>query len=276
MRKAVYVLNAAAERTCTPERSSMEIRCNTTVAVGYKSQSQIARVISESWCTDNLYCVSCDAPRLTPTPPNTPSVDFVCERCEQNYQVKCVRRLPKSRIIDSAYGAMMNAIRMGRVPNLLVLHYTPSWLVENLLVIPRFFFAESSIERRPPLALSARRAGWVGCNILLSAIPPDGRIPIIQGSTIRPAAEVRRAFNKFRGLDEVSPSMRGWTLDVLRVVKRLGSKCFTLGEVYMYGQDLQALHPGNQNIRAKVRQQLQVLRDLGFIKFLRPGEYEVR
>jgi hypothetical protein len=39
--------------------------------------------------------------------------------------------------------------------------------VENVILIPRFAFPLSAIEKRKPLAETARRAGWVGCNILL-------------------------------------------------------------------------------------------------------------
>jgi hypothetical protein len=34
---------------------------------------------------------------------------------------------------------------------------------------------------------------------------------------------------------------------------------------------LQALHPANRHVRDKIHQQLQVLRDLGFVEFLPPG-----
>ena len=33
-------------------------------------------------------------------------------------------------------------------------------------------------------------------------------------------------------------------------------------------------HPENNNIEAKIRQQLQFLRDKGFIQFLSPGQYK--
>jgi len=39
---------------------------------------------------------------------------------------------------------------------------------------------------------------------------------------------------------------------------------------------LKALHPQNQNVRAKIRQQLQILRDLGLLDFISLGEYSVR
>jgi type II restriction enzyme len=32
------------------------------------------------------------------------------------------------------------------------------------------------IEKRKPLSSTARRAGWIGCNILLDTIPTSGKI----------------------------------------------------------------------------------------------------
>jgi type II restriction enzyme len=42
----------------------MQLAMNSLLAVGYKSRSQIARIVTESWAADNLYCVACDRPRL--------------------------------------------------------------------------------------------------------------------------------------------------------------------------------------------------------------------
>lgn len=51
---------------------------------------------------------------------------------------------------------------------------------------------------------------------------------------------------------------------------------FTLREVYGYEDVLSERHPDNNYVRAKVRQQLQVLRDRGVLEFLGGGEYRVR
>ncbi|MFN9928569.1 MAG: hypothetical protein ACK53I_16700 [Phenylobacterium sp.] len=39
---------------------------------------------------------------------------------------------------------------------------------------------------------------------------------------------------------------------------------------------LQAAYPGNNNVRPKIRQQLQVLRDAGWLIFLGKGAYRLR
>ena len=171
---------------------------------------------------------------------------------------------------------MIRAIRADRTPNLLVLQYNSDWLVRNLLLIPKVFFSESVIEKRAPLSAQARRAGWVGCNILLGRIPEDGKIAMV--SNCFPVAEehVRREFSRVRRLAELPPHMRGWTIDVLNAIRKLGKSQFSLHEIYEYEAELKAVHPRNQNIRPKIRQQIQVLRDLGLIEFAAPGHYALR
>ena len=47
----------------------------------------------------------------------------------------------------------------------------------------------------------------------------------------------------------------------------------TLEEMYRFEEMLQHHHPDNHNIRPKIRQQLQLLRDRGFVEFLGNGSY---
>jgi type II restriction enzyme len=50
---------------------------------------------------------------------------------------------------------------------------------------------------------------------------------------------------------------------------------FTLVDVYERADDLAKLHPKNAHVRDKIRQQLQVLRDLGLLEFLGTGSYRL-
>jgi type II restriction enzyme len=172
---------------------------------------------------------------------------------------------------------MVRAIMEDRTPNLFALQYGISnWMVENVILIPRFAFPLSAIEKRKPLAPTARRAGWVGCNILLHAIPPDARIKIVSdGMPIAPVV-VREQYFRIRPLAKLDAKQRGWTLDVLNVVRSLGKSEFNLSEVYESEEKLAKLHPANRHVRDKIRQQLQVLRGLGFLKFLGRGDYRMR
>lgn len=244
---------------------------------GYKSRSQQARIATEAWAACNLYCPNCDSPSLISSPVNAPAVDYYCPTCIAPFQLKSQSRALSRRIVDSAYGTMVRAIQEDRTPNLFVLHYEPTkWEVVNLILIPHFAFFLSAIEKRKPLGPSARRAGWVGCNILLSAIPPDAKITVIREGTVLPPVCVREQYAEARPLANLGVQQRGWTLDVLNVVRSLGRKDFSLNEVYGFEDRLSGLHPGNKHVREKIRQQLQVLRDLSFLQFLGQGRYLLR
>lgn len=253
----------------------MNLQCKVELASGYRSASQIARILSEHWCTRELYCPACDSDRLTGSKPNTPAVDFECAKCEQPFQLKSLQHWNPRKVVDAGYEAMLRAIRADRTPNLLLLQYSKTWTIQNLLLVPRMFFTESVIEKRKPLGPNARRAGWVGCNILLGEIPSDGKISMISGGEPIRKKRVREEFSRVKQLAELPPSLRGWTLDVLRAVRQLGKPAFALQEMYAFESELRALHPKNQNVRPKIRQQLQVLRDLGLITFHDPGKYRV-
>lgn len=69
---------------------------------------------------------------------------------------------------------------------------------------------------------------------------------------------------------------RGWVLDVMNCIERIDNSEFQLSNVHQYESTLARLHPENRHIRAKIRQQLQVLRDAGFIEFVWHGRYRLR
>jgi len=126
-----------------------------------------------------------------------------------------------------------------------------------------------------PPPISPLGAGWVGCNILLDRIPIHARISVVSEGTPLTPREVRSSYNRLRPLEKLHVEKRGWTLDVLNVVHCLNKSDFSLGDVYAHEDELAQLHPQNAHIRDKVRQQLQVLRDLGLLEFLGSGSYRL-
>ena len=64
-------------------------------------------------------------------------------------------------------------------------------------------------------------------------------------------------------------------MDVLNVVRSLNKNEFSLSEVYAFHPRLAELHPNNRHVRDKIRQQLQILRDLGLLIFLGDGSYRL-
>jgi len=75
------------------------------------------------------------------------------------------------------------------------------------------------------------------------------------------------------GVTTITNTLSGWRLDTFNVVSKIRANIFKLDQVYAYKQHLQELHPENRYIKAKIRQQLQELRDLGLIEFLGRGVY---
>ena len=67
-------------------------------------------------------------------------------------------------------------------------------------------------------------------------------------------------------------SKRNWLTDVLKCAEK-EMPTFTLHDMYNHENDLKKIHPFNKNIKAKIRQQLQCLRDLEVIRFEEPGVY---
>jgi type II restriction enzyme len=177
--------------------------------------------------------------------------------------------------MDAGFKSMMEAVLSDAVPNLLVLGYTATWQVNNLLLVPSFFFSPSAIEKRNPLSPNARRPNWVGCNILLSAIAPKGKLRLISNGTLTSATTIRQQYQQIQPLSGLGLTKRGWTLDVLNVVSNFGKRPFTLDEIYAHEAQFAALHPENHRIREKIRQQLQVLRDLNLLQFLGRGNYRL-
>jgi type II restriction enzyme len=242
----------------------------------YKSASQRARVGTESWGAENFFCPACESPRLRAAPRGTPAIDYFCPVCESPFQLKSQSKALGGRILDAAYSEMKRAILEDRTPNLYVLHYDlAAWSVRTLILIPRFAFALSAIERRRPLSAAARRAGWVGCNIVLDRIPAAARIPVVREGRVWSRPAVREAYRRLRPLEKLRAEKRGWTLDVLQVVESLNKREFLLSDVYAHAGELAELHPDNRHVRDKIRQQLQVLRGLGRLEFLGVGRYRL-
>ena len=245
-----------------------------SLASRFTSASQQARVTTEAWAQENLYCANCDSEHLCAAPPNTQVVDFTCKGCAETFQLKSQSSRIGIRVTDSGYDAMCRAIRANQIPNLILLHYDrANWRVENAILIPSFGFSLAAVEKRKPLAPTARRAGWVGCNILLSSIPGDLRLPLVTNAQGVDPSTVREQYRTMSVLRSLNVTTRGWLLDVLNVARSLNKQEFNLSELYLHDQHLSTLHPRNLNVRPKIRQQLQKLRDMGLLTFAGNGTY---
>jgi type II restriction enzyme len=254
--------------------NAMELVCDLSVASGYQSAAQIARVVSETWLARNGYCLTCESESLDRSAANTKSTDFVCPQCGQNYELKTFRKRPAHSLVDGAYSSLMARITNGTAPTLFLLERNYDWSVQSLTAIHSLFLTPSVIEKRRPLSASAIRAGWVGCNIRLDRIGTDGEIRLIEKGRERPQEEARARFRRFAPLSSITPRERGWTTLTLSAVRGLDKKSFSLAELYEREHLFRSCYPRNRNIRPKIRQQLQMLRALGLIQFKGNGKYE--
>ncbi len=252
----------------------MNLSCDVSAASSYKSPSQVARVLSEEWVLANMYCLGCSAQQLQRTTANTRCLDFTCQECLHRYELKTFSRRPGKSLVDGAYESMMAAMQSSLKPTLFLLHRDESWNVQNFTAIHSAFLTASLIEKRKPLSAKAKRAGWVGCNIRLDRLPPEGEIVIVENRNTRNPAQVREHFRNLTPFGNLSLGQRGWTSLTLSMARRISSRSFTLQQIYDFEREFAEVYPDNANIRPKIRQQLQVLRDLGMIKFSSAGSYE--
>jgi type II restriction enzyme len=181
--------------------------------------------------------------------------------------------MPKRTLVDGAYSALMARILNGSVPTLVMLERNDDWEIQSLAAIHHLFLTPGVIQQRKPLSAVAQRAGWIGCNIRLDLITPDAQVEIVRKGQPNDSKLVRKAFQRFSQLKNIEPRSRGWTTLTLRVIRALENGTFTLDSLYAKEGLFAEVYPGNNNIRAKIRQQLQVLRDLGYVAFHGKGTY---
>ena len=126
-----------------------------------------------------------------------------------------------------------------------------------------------------PLIIAGRGVIVSGAFAELKELAEKAQIPVVTASKPSPPAQVRARYTRLKPLREIKAIHRGWTLDVLNILRHLGRPEFTNEEVYAFDRALEALHPGNRHIRPKIRQQLQILRDSGLLLHIGNGRWSL-
>lgn len=252
----------------------MNLAFNTDLAHGYTNNSQIVRLLTEHWVLNNSYCPSCGELPLNEFENNRPVADFYCNHCKEEFELKSKSGNLSNTIADGAYSTMIERINAENSPNFFFLTYTKHWSVKDFLIIPKQFFTSEIIVKRPPLAKTARRAGWVGCNINISKVSELGKVFLVKNAQIIDKEIVKETFNKTLFLRTKNKDAKGWILDVMNCIDLIKKDSFTLDEIYKFEQKLKLKYPNNNFIKDKIRQQLQLLRDKGIIEFVGHGNYK--
>lgn len=252
----------------------MEMQLDIASAAGYKSPSQIARLLTEQWVNKNAYCPSCGRDDINKFANNRPVADFYCASCKEEYELKSKNGTLSKKMNDGAYNTMIERIGADNNPNFFFLTYSNrDWNVNDFIIVPKFYFIPDVIEMRNPLSASARRAGWTGCNIRLDMIPKQGRLYLVRDSKEVPREQVIKSWKQSEFLRYENRESRGWLIDVMYCLGLIPENEFTLDRMYCFESLLSAKHPQNNFVKDKIRQQLQVLRDKGIIEFVSRGVY---
>ncbi len=253
----------------------MNLNFNISDISRFSSGSQRVRVASEDWVSRNMFCPICGSINLCEFKNNSPVADFYCDKCNEEFELKSKeskRGDMGKKIVDGAYSTMIERITALNNPNFFFLTYN-EWRVNNLLLVPKYFFTTDIIEQRKPLADSARRAGWVGCNIIFDSIPECGKIYVIKQGIELPKSEITERYSRAKLLSTNNLESRGWLMDTLSCVDQIHTNEFSINDIYAFESALQERHPNNNFVKDKIRQQLQYLRDRGFIEFTARGRY---
>lgn len=249
--------------------SAMQLELPSVSTDLYQSMQQRVRIATEGWTAANLFCPHCGG-RLKPFPASTKSRDFYCFGCGEQFQLKSSGKAFKSSILDGRYEITLRSVEDGLFPSLLLLRYdSHSWSVEDTFAVHRAWITPKCVE---PMKQLTQRPGYRLCNLRLDLMPQVGRIVIIRNGRVVARNEVQRLWSTSQKVVKLTARKRGWLADLIRCVERV-NPIFSIDDVYDFKSELSRAHPENHNIEAKIRQQLQVLRDLEMVEFVKPGIY---
>lgn len=253
----------------------MNLNLYSSKADKYNSNSQKTRIFTELFVEENFYCPYCGA-NLIGCKNNDKVRDFDCSKCNENYELKSKQGKSLGKIIpDGAYNVMIERINSNNNPNFYFLNYDKDNLdVINFCAVPSYFFIPNIIIPRKKGI--PNRPNYIMCNIDISGIPNNGKIFYIKDKEIISKDKVLDDWNKTLFLKESNNiQAKGWLLDIIQCIEKLGSKSFSLNDLYSFENYLKIKHPENNNIQAKIRQQLQILRDSNYLKFESRGKYRL-
>jgi len=253
----------------------MNLKFNSKLAEGYKSKSQIMRVLTEDWVKNEIFCPNCGN-FVYEYPNNNPVGDFYCKKCSEDFELKSKKGKMGRKVGAGAYSKMIERVNSENRPNFFFLGYLGNYSVNDFFTVPKYFFIPEIIEKRKALSENAKRANWVGSNILFFKIPDAGKIYYIENGKEFSKKQVLEKWKKTAFLKKIKKEdAKGWILDIMNCIESLGKKEFSLQDIYNFEPDLKIIHPENKNIKPKIRQQLQFLRDKGYLKFMGDGKYEL-
>jgi type II restriction enzyme len=246
------------------------------LGMSYKNNSQKARVFTEPFVEENFYCPYCGA-SLIACKNNDKVRDFDCSGCNQNYELKSKQgKSLGKKVPDGKYMTMIERISSNSNPNFYFLNYDKtSFDVINFCAVPSYFFTPNIII--PRAKGIPNRSDYIMCSIDISGIPNSGKIFYIKDKKIISKTKVLDDWNKTLFLKaSKNIQVKGWLLDIMQCIDKINKNQFTLSDIYQFENYLKLKHPENNNIQAKIRQQLQILRNKNYLRFESRGKYKLK
>ena len=240
-------------------------------AVDYKSSAQIVRILSEHWLKTNISCINCGS-ALQKTENNSRVKNFICPHCQENYELKSKKGLSiGTKMPDGAYNTMLARIQAEDNPNFFFLAYERNnYRVQQLVLVPKHFVTVNMIvPRRNTLK---GRDNYLMCDLDIRNLPEGGKIPLITAGKAIDPTRVQKQWQAHLFLRQQKAEKKGWLLAILHCLDQLPAQ-FNLAQLYAFSDKLQKQFPDNHHIQAKIRQQLQILRDQNLIEFGARGQY---
>ena len=112
---------------------------------------------------------------------------------------------------------------------------------------------------------------------MLDSIPNSGKIFYIKDGKKEDKNKILDDWNQTSFLKQsTNLKAKDWLLDIIKCIDKIDKNNFTLNDIYQFENNLKIKHPENNNIQAKIGQQLQFLRDKDYLKFESRGKYKLK
>ena len=110
------------------------------------------------------------------------------------------------------------------------------------------------------------------CRLDFRGVPTDALIELVTQDRELTPAQLGCAWTSAVSYAAVRPEKRQWLFETMRLVEQSPQE-FSNQDLYRHLDELRATDDTNDNIDAKLRQQLQILKKLGKIERIAPGKW---
>jgi type II restriction enzyme len=129
-------------------------------------------------CVITMACPICNDKALVKYKTNQKAKDVKCEKCSSQFQIKATKHIKNQgtslKLLGAEYKTTCLSIKENNVHYIVLLYSVTDdkYTINDIYFIDHADITESCIIARKPLSLSAKRAGWQGCNLVFNKFRP--------------------------------------------------------------------------------------------------------